>query len=64
MRYLTLEEVLALQQRVIEQSGGAAGVRDVNLVDSAVAQPSMTFDGNDLFSTPDGLLVTPLPAKA
>jgi death on curing protein len=51
MRYLTLEEVLALQQRVIAQSGGAPGVRDVNLVDSAVAQPSMTFDGRDLFPT-------------
>lgn len=45
MRYLTLAEVLDLQSRVIEQSGGAFGVRDLGGVESAVAQPQMTFGG-------------------
>ena len=49
MRYLTLGEVLDLHRRVIEQSGGADGVRDLGGVESAVAQPQMTFDGDELY---------------
>ncbi len=30
MRYLTLSEVLELYERVIEQSGGSVGIRDLN----------------------------------
>ena len=41
MRYLTLPEVLQLHRRVIEQSGGAVGVRELGGVESAVAQPQM-----------------------
>jgi len=32
MRYLTLGEVVTLHQRVLTQSGGATGVRDLGLV--------------------------------
>ena len=49
MRYLTLTEVLALHQRVISQSGGADGVRELGGVESAVAQPQMAFGGKDLY---------------
>jgi death-on-curing protein len=49
MRYLTLAEVLDLHRRVIEQSGGADGVRDLGGVESAVAQPQMTFSGDELY---------------
>lgn len=48
MRYLTLGEVVRLHQMVIEQSGGASGVRDLSLLDSALAQPRATFGGQDL----------------
>ena len=51
MRFLTLAEVLELQVRLIEQSGGAAGVRDLGGVESALAQPQMTFGGVDLYPT-------------
>ena len=51
MRYLTLAEVLDLHRRVIEQTGGADGVRDLGGVESAVAQPQMSFDGVPLYST-------------
>jgi death-on-curing protein len=51
MRYLTAEEVLALHSRVIAGSGGSLGVRDLNGLRSAVAQPQMTFDGVDLYTT-------------
>jgi death-on-curing protein len=49
MRSLTLMEVLELHRRVIEQSGGASGIRDLGLLESAIAQPRMTFDGEDLY---------------
>lgn len=49
MHFLTLIEVLELHRRVIEQSGGAFGIRDVGLLESAIAQPRMTFSGEDLY---------------
>lgn len=51
MRYLTLEEVLRLHRLLIEQSGGSSGLRDRNALESAVAQPRMTFGGEDLYPT-------------
>ena len=49
MRYLTLAEVLDLHRRVIAQSGGANGIRELGGIESALAQPQMTFDGLDLY---------------
>ncbi|WP_174235302.1 type II toxin-antitoxin system death-on-curing family toxin [Pseudanabaena sp. ABRG5-3] len=49
MRYLTIIEVLALHGQVIGQSGGKDGIRDLGLLESAIAQPMMTFGGIDLY---------------
>ncbi len=49
IRYLTLEEVLELHRLVLEQSGGLDGVRDLGGLDSALAQPRMTFAGQELY---------------
>ncbi|NEP20267.1 MAG: type II toxin-antitoxin system death-on-curing family toxin [Leptolyngbya sp. SIO4C1] len=49
MRYLTLIEILELHRRIIEQSGGASGIWDTGLLESAIAQPRMTFGGEDLY---------------
>jgi death on curing protein len=49
MRFLTLIEVLALHRRVIEQSGGTFGIRDMGLLESAIAQPQITFGGEELY---------------
>jgi death-on-curing protein len=51
VRYLTLNETLELHRRVIAQSGGAPGVLDLGALESALAQPQMTFGGNDLYPT-------------
>jgi death-on-curing protein len=51
MRYLTLGELLELHRRIIEQSGGVAGMRDLGLAESALAQPRMSFGGTDLYAT-------------
>ncbi|WP_204140154.1 type II toxin-antitoxin system death-on-curing family toxin [Halomicronema sp. CCY15110] len=49
IRYLTLIEVLELHRKILEQSGGALGIRDMGLLESAIAQPRMTFDAEDLY---------------
>lgn len=49
MRYLTLSEALELHRRVIGQSGGALGVLNLGALESALAQPRMTFGGRDLY---------------
>jgi death-on-curing protein len=51
MRYLTLSEVLEIYRRVIQQSGGTMGIRDLGALESAIAQPRMTFGGEELYST-------------
>jgi death on curing protein len=51
MRYLTVEEALTLHALVLNQSGGMPGLRDMNALDSAIAQPAMAFGGQDLYPT-------------
>jgi death on curing protein len=51
IRYLTLVEVLDLHRQIIEQYKGAIGIRDLKALESAVAQPRMTFGGEDLYPT-------------
>src|SRR5450759_3373184 len=49
MRHLSLAEVIELHRMVIEQAGGSPGLRDLGALESAVAQPRMTFGGTDLY---------------
>jgi death on curing protein len=49
MRYLGLSEVLEIHRRISAQSGGANGIRDLEAVLSALAQPQMTFGGEELY---------------
>lgn len=52
MRYLTLNELLELYRRIIEQSGGMeSGISNQGALESALAQPRMTFGGEDLYPT-------------
>lgn len=51
MRYLTFNEVLELYGRIMEQSGGSVGIHDVGALESALAQPRMTFGGEELYPT-------------
>jgi death on curing protein len=49
VRYLTLSEALELHRRVIGQSGGALGVLNLGALESALAQPRITFGGRELY---------------
>ncbi|MGI8587889.1 MAG: type II toxin-antitoxin system death-on-curing family toxin [Chloroflexia bacterium] len=51
MRYLTRRDVLDIHLRAIRQSGGSPGIRDMGGLESAIAQPRMTFGGMDLYPT-------------
>jgi death-on-curing protein len=49
MNYLTPEQVLFIHSRLVSATGGSHGLRDLGLLESAVARPQATFDGKDLY---------------
>lgn len=48
--FLDLNDILATHQNTVEHEGGGQGLRDIALVESAVAAPSATFSGEYLHS--------------
>ena len=44
-----VQKALLLHQLMIEQTGGELGVRDIGLLESALAACDATFDGKELF---------------
>jgi death-on-curing protein len=48
VRFLSVENVLAIHANTIAEEGGSAGVRDIGLLESAVAMPQATFEGVSL----------------
>jgi death-on-curing protein len=51
IRFLTLSEVLEILQNQIDNYGGIQGVRDMNLLSSAVYMPQSSFGGEYLHKT-------------
>jgi death-on-curing protein len=51
MRYLALAEVVDLHRRLLEATGGAAGIRDLGALESSLAQSRMTLAGRDVYPT-------------
>ena len=49
MKPLSLEEVLLIHELVLERVGGAPGLREWGLLDSAVKRSEATFEGQDLY---------------
>jgi death-on-curing protein len=43
--FLTLDEVLAIHSHLIERYGGTPGIRDVGLLESALAMPEVRYAG-------------------
>lgn len=48
-RYLSITQIIDLHKKIIAQTGGSERIRDYGALDSAVAQPQMTFGGEDLY---------------
>ena len=49
MNYLTPEQVLFIHYLIIEETGGSHGIRDIPLLQSAVARPMAVFNDTDLY---------------
>ena len=49
MNYLTIHQVLFLHGRLIDETGGSHGLRDLALLESAVNRPRATAKGEDLY---------------
>jgi death on curing protein len=46
---LSKDIILILHEESIKKYGGAFGIRDEGLMESAIARPLQSFDGNDLY---------------
>ena len=51
MKKLSEKQVLMLHTQLIQQTGGSDGVRDYNLLDSALENPFQSFGGEELYPT-------------
>lgn len=49
--YVTLDEVLAIRDKVMQETGGRKGILDFALLHSAIERPKATFAGRDLYPT-------------
>lgn len=48
MKFLSLPEILEIHQDQVARYGGASGIRDIELLKSALGMPSATFSGEFL----------------
>ena len=51
MKKLSKKQILMLHTQLIQQTGGSEGVRDYNLLDSALETPFQSFGGEELYPT-------------
>jgi death on curing protein len=49
---ITVEEAVRIHRILIDRFGGTNGIRDRNLLESALSRPFQTFDKKDLYSSP------------
>ena len=49
MIFFKFEQVIKLHSSLIAKTGGMNGIRDENLLDSALKSPFQTFGGNELY---------------
>ena len=51
MLYLTIEQILDIHHQIMARAVGELGITNRGLLESAVAQPQMTFGGQELYAT-------------
>ena len=51
MKYLTPQNVIQIHFEIVQETGGMQGLRDLGLLESALARPMQTFGGEDLYPT-------------
>jgi death-on-curing protein len=48
---ISIAEIILIQDILIEKFGGSRGIRDRELLESAISRPSQTFDNKNLYPT-------------
>ena len=51
MKYITIEYVLKLHEKLILATGGSNGIRDMELLKSSIENSKATFGGEDLYKS-------------
>jgi death-on-curing protein len=49
MKTISIEEILVFHKKIMDRTGGAFGIRDLGLIESALNKALLTFDGRDLY---------------
>lgn len=50
-RHISLEDVLFIHEKIIDETGGKEGVRDFTLFHSALSRSQASFGGQDLYKS-------------
>lgn len=50
IKYISIDEVIAIHDNMVATYGGSHGIRDLGLVESAISRPKATFGGEDLYT--------------
>lgn len=48
---ISIDDILELHSKSIRDFGGSSGIRDLGLLESAIARPFQTFEGKYLYET-------------
>ena len=49
MKYFTPQQVIQIHYQIVAATGGLHGIRDVGLLESALARPQASFGGQELY---------------
>ena len=51
MRYLSAQDILVMHAKLVDETGGAHGVRDLGLLASLTERPKTSFGGKEIYKT-------------
>lgn len=51
IRFITIDQVLFIHDQMVKRFGGSFGIRDMGLIESAVARPQASFGGKYLYKS-------------
>lgn len=54
MIWVSADDVILIHDRIIQKTGGLAGLKDPPSLEAAIAVPLQTFEGEDLFPSEIG----------
>lgn len=51
IHFITIDQVLFIHDQMVKRFGGSFGIRDMGLIESAVARPQASFGGKYLYNS-------------